>query len=388
MKKKILFVASSLGIGGMERVLVDISNELVKRDYDVTIITYVEVTGDSWAVDLDSRVKHFYKPPKDVSFYQRIPYVHRFYKKDMWETRVSARTLYKYYVGTKEKYDVEIAFCRGPAVKIVSGSPNKQSVKLTWVHNDYRLVDFKGIIKYFKDIEDAREAYKKFDRICAVSNEAGKSFVEVVGFPEKITTVYNMLDIDLISRKKAEKCPLKKNRFTVISVARLIPAKGYDTLLRAVKRLTDEGVDFNLWLVGSSNMDTHEKFLRQYALDNNLKNVTFTGRQMNPYCFMANADVYFCSSWREGFSISVAEALACGLPVISTRCTGPVEILGDGEYGVLIDYDENMMYEILKSVIHNPDLLTEYREKSIERSKRFSGEVIINEIVSLFEKKI
>ena len=383
--KKILFVASSLSIGGMERVLVDIANSLVGDHYDVSIITYAESARENFIGELDKRISFVYKPPRVFSFRKKMPYIHRYYRPDKWETRCSPRALYRYYVDKKVKYDVEIAFCRGPAVKIISGSSNKQSKKYTWVHNDYRLVDPKTITKYFGDFDLAKKAYEKFDRIIAVSDEARRSFVETIGYPEKTSTIYNMVDVEQINRKSLVPSPRNKNCFTVISVARLIDAKGYETLLRAVKRLNDEHLQFELWLVGSGNNGPCELRLRKYAEDNNLTNVVFLGRQLNPYVFMKQADVYICSSWREGFSISVAEALACGLPVISTSCTGPTEILDNGKYGILIHYDEDEMFEALRNAILNPASLTAYREKSLRRANDFSSEVIIKQIETLFE---
>lgn len=384
--KKVLFVASSIGVGGMERVLVDIANALVERSYDVTIITYAIPDGDSYIDDLDSRVHFVYKEHRKFSLLSRIPYIHRFYdpKKNNWETRASARTLYRYYVGSQDKYDVEIAFCRGPAVKIISGSDNKNSKKYTWVHNDYTLVDPKTITNFFPDMDTTKKAYQVFDKIIAVSEEARKKFVEVIGYEDKTMTIYNMLDIDSIRKKKDLPCPEKKNGFTVISVARIIPAKGYDTLLKAVKRLNDDGYQFELWLVGTRFAGQYDRQLEGYIKDNQLTNVKLLGRQINPYCFMAQADVYICSSWREGFSISVAEAMACGLPVISTNCTGPTEILKDGEYGILIRYDEDDMYSALKSVLDDPGILTPLIEKSLKRSEDFSSEKIIDQVISLF----
>ena len=384
--KRILFVTSALGIGGMERVLVDIANALVERNYDVTILTYINVEGESWIVDLDERVHFIYKKNRDFPIREKLPYIHRYYKKNklMWETRASAKELYKYYVGNKCRYDVEIAFCRGMAVKIVSGSTNKKSVKLNWIHNDYTLVDPKTITASFNNMEEAKEAYKVFDKIVAVSNQAKEKFIEVIGYKEKVVTIYNMLPIQAILSKSEKPCPVEKCRFTVISVARLIPAKGYDTLLRAVKRLVNDGYDFDLWLVGRDFGTEYNLSLRDYVSKNHLENVKFLGNQMNPYCFMKQADLYICSSWREGFSISVAEAMCCGLPVISTNCTGPTEILDNGKYGILINYDEDEMYFALKRVLDNPDILDVYKEKSLYRSKCFSSEIIIKEIIGLF----
>ena len=79
--KKILFVTSALGIGGMERVLVDIANALVDKNFDVTILTYIKNEGDSWIVDLDGRVHFIYKKNREFPVRERLPYVHRYYKR-------------------------------------------------------------------------------------------------------------------------------------------------------------------------------------------------------------------------------------------------------------------------------------------------------------------
>ena len=382
--KKILFVAASLRIGGMERVLVDIANALSKREYDVTIITYEDSGEGNFIGELNNDIKFSYIQPRVFKIRKKLPYFHRKYRPNKWETRCSPRALYRYYVGGKVKYDVEIAFCRGPAVKIISGSTNKKSKKLTWVHNDYKLVNPKTITKFFDSMKSTIKAYAVFDKIIAVSNQAGNSFNEVIGFKEKTLTIYNMINLDKIDKKRLEMCPVTKRGFTFISVARLIPAKGHDKLLRVVKRLNDEGYTFYVWILGSGDMCQHELGIRNYAEENHLTNVLFMGRQMNPYCFMNQADAYVCTSHIEGFPISLEEATACGLPVISTRCTGTTEVLEDGKYGIMIDCNENEIYNALKDVLTNPNILTPYKEKSLHRSKDFSEERIIEEITKMF----
>ena len=368
----------------MERVLVDIANALVRRDYDVTVITYEDNGEENFIGELNKKIKFYNRKPREFRFRKRLPYFHRYYRPNKWETRCSPKALYQYYVGCKTKYDVEIAFCRGPAVKIISGSTNSKSKKLTWVHNDYKLINPKTITKFFDSMESTIKAYEAFDKIVAVSDQAGRIFNEVIGYSKKTITIYNMIDLNQIYTKKELPCPVEKKSFTFISVARLIPAKGHDKLLRVVKRLNDEGYYFDLWILGTGGNCEHEKNIKKYAAENDLTNVYFFGRQTNPYCFMKQADVYICTSHIEGFSISIAEAMACGLPVISTRCTGPTEILEDGKNGILIDCKEEEIYQAMKKAINNPELLNPYKEKSLERSKDFSEEKIIDKIISLF----
>lgn len=380
--KKILFVTDTLNVGGMERVQVDIANALSRWGYDVTIILHGVCAEENFEDQLDASVELIKVPKRQFPFRSKLPYIHRFYKKEKWEYRASPRALYRYYVGSKVKYDVEIAFYRGPSVKIISGSTNRKSKKFTWVHNDYRLVDEKTITRFFNSMAETKAAHKKFDKIIAVSEEAKQSFIETIGLPEKCETIYNMISCQTIRQKSLEKCPLEKKIFTMISVGRLIEAKGYELLLKVLKRLNEDGLQFEFWLVGYGGL---EQKLKQYVSDNHLSNVKILGKQMNPYCYMRQADLYVCSSWREGFSLVVAEAMACGTPAVSTRCTGPVEILGDGKYGILMDYDENSMYETLKSIITNPQVLSDFRKNAYERSKCFDENVIVNDLVKLFE---
>ena len=190
-----------------------------------------------------------------------------------------------------------------------------------------------------------------------------------------------MIPSKKIIEKSKEDSPLKKEKFTVITVGRLITDKRQDRLLTATKRLVEEGYDFNVWIVGGG---VSENELKKYCDDNNLSNVTFTGMQSNPYSYMKEADLFVLTSYREGFALVIPEAMACGLPVLSTACTGPTEILKNGEYGILVDNSSEGVYEGIKSVLDNPEVLAPLIRKSEERYKDFDEEKIIGEIIDLF----
>ena len=379
--KKILFVTESLARGGMETVLVTISNALSQQGFDVTILCYDP--RDDLKQELNSSVRYIYKPRREFNLMNKIPHIRRYYnyRKAAWEHRSSALTLYRYYVGN-EKYDVEVGFYRGPAIKIVSGSPNKHSTKIAWVHTDFKLCDPRTIIGWFNSMDEAKVAYGKMDKIACVSNQARKSFAEVIGYKEKTTTVYNMISKTKIDKLKKEQCPLVKKRFTLITVGRLIPDKRQNRILAATKRLRQEGYEFVVWIVGGGRSEDE---LKNYCIVNTLDNVVFTGMQNNPYKFLYQADVFVLSSYREGFAIVIPEAMACGLPILSTKCTGPTEILNDGEFGILVSNDEDGIYHGMKSVLDNKDCLDYYRQQSSKRYHRFDEEVIINDIIELFD---
>lgn len=379
-KNRVLFVTESLARGGMETVLVTIANALVKRGYDVTILCYNPL--DELRRDLNPSVRYIYKPRREFKVMNRIPHIRRYYnyRKAAWEHRVSPSTLYKYYVGN-EKYDVEIGFYRGPSIKIISGSTNKKSIKIAWVHTDFKLCDMRTVVGWFNHLDEAKKAYGKMDRIVCVSDQAKNSFSDVIGHKDKTATVYNMISTSKIEKLKAEPCPIKKKRFTFVTVGRLIPDKRQDRILTATKKLCDEGYRFDVWIVGGGRS---EDALKNYCIANHLDNVVFTGMQDNPYKFLSQADVFVLSSYREGFAIVIPEAMACGLPVLSTKCTGPTEILKDGEYGLLVDNSDDGIYNGLKSVLDNPSVKDTYKMKSEQRYLEFDEYIIMPKIIDLF----
>ena len=377
--KRILFVLPWLSLGGLERAQVSLANALVRHGFDVTVMTLQE--GDELKSQLDKRVHFVFKEPRPFKFMRRIPYIrHKFYDDGMWETRASAKTLYKYYVGN-EKYDVEIAFFRGLSIKIISGSTNNDSTKLAWVHSDF--LKCAGISNNFKNFRQVRKAYSNFDHIVCVSREAANGFIKKIGCSERVHAIYNVLPVDEILKQKEKKCGTEKNGFTILSVGHLVDEKGYDRLLSVTKNLNEAGYRFTLWIVGYGV--EHDK-LQEYISENNMTNVKLLGKQANPYAYMNEADLYVCSSRYEGYNLTVAEALICGLPVLSTNCTGPNEILDNGKYGMIVDNSEEGLYNGIKDFLDNPELINKYKEKAAERIGFFDEEQIIKQITGLFER--
>lgn len=404
---KVLFILPSLGVGGLERVQVTLANALVKHGYDVTVMVLSNVTD--LADELDERVRFVYKPPKQ-HIGNKIPYIrHKYYDDGMWETRASARQLYDYYVGD-EKYDVEIAFFRGMPIKIISGSPkgrkrgttiSKKSVgtcvsgknhtdfkdeivgHLAWVHNDFKQAT--GYKNNFKNMQEVFNAYASFDHVICVSKQAAEGFKETIGDTGNIDTVYNMLPVERIHTLEKESVALKINKakLHLVIVARLLDsAKGQKRLISAVSRLRREGADISLAVVGGG---PDYGLLKQTITENHAEAfVELVGEQRNPYPYIRQADLLICSSYFEGYNLTVAEALILGIPVLSTDCTGPNEILDYGKYGMIVENSEEGLYNGLRQFAENPDLLSKYKEKALQRQDFFNEERILKQIIDLF----
>ena len=302
----------------------------------------------------------------------------------MWETGAEPAQLYKYYVGD-ERFDVEIAFFRGLSVKIVSGSSNENAVRLAWVHNDFRRV--KGFQNNFKNMREVFDAYSRFDRVVCVSNEASDGFREVVGDTGNLAVIYNLLPAERIKALALGEAfyKIKRAPLHAVVVARLSDrAKGQLRLIGAVSRLRSEGIDISLSIVGGG--EDFEAISRAVR-DNRAEDcIELHGQQRNPYPYIKNADLLICSSYYEGFNLTVAEALILGVPVLSTKCTGPCEILGNGRYGMIVENSAEGLYNGLKQLAENPALLAEYREKTKLRQSFFDENKLLRQITDLFEK--
>ncbi len=378
--KNILFVLPSLTIGGLERVQVTLANALAKAGHNVTVITFDE--GEDLAKELLPEVTFRHVRPKPHPIMQKIPYVRdKFYDSGLWETRASAKELYRYYVG-KEQYDVEIAFFRGRSVKIISGSTNPNSVKLAWVHNDYTKCG--GVTANFKSLDDLKKAYKAFDGIVAVSKEAAEKFRIAIGYAGSVSVLYNPIPAEEILHKATEPCELKKDRFTVVAVGRLVQQKGFDRLVDAfvaAKKKTKK--DAALWIVGEGE---DRPMLEQKISESGDPSIRLLGAKTNPFPYMAQTDLCVCSSRFEGFNLTVAEALILGKPVLSTVCTGPCEILEDGKYGLLCENSTEGLTDALSAIFSDPEKLDSYRALAAERGKFFNADRVAGTLLELLKQ--
>lgn len=378
--KKILFILPSLTMGGLERTQVTLANALNRIGYGVTVM--ILDNNVELANELDESVRLVYKPYKNHPG-KKIPYIrHKLYDDGMWETRATPGQLYKYYVGN-EKFDVEIAYFHGLSVKIISGSTNREAVRLAWVHSDFKKIRSFGF--NFKNFSDVQRAYKSFDKVFCVSEQAKKSFIEIIGDTGNTEVVYNMLPAEQIRRLAQEKLSFEypASKLKLVLIGRLKDSvKGQKRLISAVSRLRAEGAEISLTLVGGGeDREDIEKEIKNRAASDY---VYTAGSQKNPYPYIKKADLLVCASYYEGFNLTVAEALILGVPVLSTECTGPVEILDGGKYGIIVENSEEGLYEGLKKLYNSPVLLKDYREKAKLRQDFFSEEKILKQITDLF----
>lgn len=390
--KKLLFVVHTLQVGGAERVLINLLKRIDKSKYDITLLSVVndgiyideikKIEGVKYKYIFDTFFKKSREDDKSKN--------HKICKKIMgyiWKIYILLmkyfpRMLYKNSV--KEKYDVEIAFLEGKIAKIVSNSTNKDSKKIVWIHTDINNVSG---INIFKNIEEERECYKKFDKIICVSEEVKKRFSQKTGIKENLYVQINPICSDEIIKKSVEPITkeLNHNGRIVCSVGRLVKAKGYDRLLEVHNRLIKEGIIHTLWIIGEGQ---ERKKLENYIADNHLEDtVNLVGYSKNPFKYVKNADIFVCSSRVEGLSSAVLEATILEKIIVSTNCPGTEEILGsDGQAAMIVENDTEALYIGLKEILTNPMLRDKYQKNIKQRSKLFNIDNVIKQIENIFDE--
>lgn len=382
MRKNVLFVIESLCGGGAEKVLTTLLKHLDKSKYNITLCTIINTGNYIDEVKPYVNYTSVISLPHNQSILDRIWYTIKY---KLVYKLLPISWVYKLFI--PKDNDIEIAFCEGFTTKLMSKSSNKKAKKIAWVHIDLKFNPWSQRLGIYRNIKEETLTYSKFDSIITVSKTVKESFKEIYGQAEKIVTIYNPIDVHEIRQKGKEYIEgYNKDVMNLVTVGRLVPQKGYDILLQIVVRLKNEGYKFILRILGEG---TEWKELLHYKEQNELQDyVELMGFKKNPYPYIVNSDLFVCSSRSEGYSLVIAESLVLGIPVLSTYCSGPNELLDEGKYGKLVENGDHGsgLYEGLKQFLNNKELLEEYRQKAIERGNFFSLTKVINEIEEILNQ--
>jgi teichuronic acid biosynthesis glycosyltransferase TuaC len=202
----------------------------------------------------------------------------------------------------------------------------------------------------------------------AISRSVRESIVRLTGESEKLRVVPDAVDGDIFTLPEQGQRPILDQ---IIFVGAIRPVKGVDILLRAVRLLVDAGRDVNLVLVGESFFRNYQKEygrLRQMAVELTIADrVNFTGKKplVELVREIQRSALLVLPSRAESFGMVLVEALACGTPVVGTRCGGPEDIVNE-QVGVLVPpEDPRALATAIAQVLDNrnsydPEVLRSY----------------------------
>lgn len=317
MKKQKLLIFIQNGVGGAERMTVNISKLLPPEEWETTfckvsfpnrlqsgridtfIPAYAKISNIFWSGQF-SFLRQIYKAIKktkpDVVFSsvvhinQRVLLLSRFFK------------------GMK-------FIVRNDNYLSILSAPKRATLKLT---------------------------YRNADKIIAQTEEMGKELIDLGLSEEKIVVLHNLIDEELISSKANAPSPFPNDgKIRYVAVGRIAPQKGYDILIKAFKDVSETLPEAELYIVGSKEWSGGaytkgiENLIGTLGLTNKVHLVGYTD---NPYRYVKNASAFVLSSRNEGLPNVLVEAQFLKTPAAAAQCIPIISrMIKDGENGYLAE---------------------------------------------------
>lgn len=253
-----------------------------------------------------------------------------------------------------------------------------------------------GRFQWFKK-RSLRRLYGRSTNVLAVSTGAARSAEHFYRLaPNSVESQYNGVDIAAIrsAAKNSVDSPWwnaksveGKTLVRLVSAGRLNYEKGFHLLIDAVAELqsTNSAVQFRLALLGEG--DHRSQLQNQIDAAGLTEQVRMPGFQDNTAAWYGSADAFVLASLVEGMPNVLLEAMACGTPVLSSRCPhGPHEILEDGRYGILCDTNSvAALVDGVQSIVHHPAIANERAaEAKTQVESVFSQQVAISKLEEIF----
>ncbi len=370
--KNILFLVISMNKGGAERV---VSILLKHLDTKKNVKVYLIMMEEGTAYELPSNVKTivlFDGEKSAIRKFLELPLVAfkvaRFAKINQIDTIVSF--LYRpNYANILTKL---FGFSGRMIINIRSTTSRYLNEGILGKTN---LVLIKGL-------------FNKADLIISNSIGVREDLNNLMNMKTKHISIPNPIDITKVKELENSSQGITKyldeNVNYIISVGRLIPLKRNKDLLLAFSNVDNQLENTKLLFLGDGDL---RSALIEYSEELGIKDkVIFLGNVNNPFYYLKRSKLFVMTSEIEGFPNVLIEAMACGIPVISSNCkSGPAEILGNDQYGLLFEVgDIDALSEKILKVIKDDELQLKLQNLSFQRALDYD----VNKIIPRFEKEI
>lgn len=227
-------------------------------------------------------------------------------------------------------------------------------------------------------------AYRSADAVLSVSSDLAARLERRLRIQrDRISVIHNPTDIARIMEASKQSIVDPPTRPFIVTAGRLTRQKGQDRLLEAFA-VSHAARDCELVILGEGPLEGQLR--AQAAALGIAERVRFAGFQENPWAWFARAKLFVLSSRWEGFGNVIAEAMACGAPVLSTDCDfGPREQIVHGESGWLVAVDDaGALAAGFDAVLGDPSLMTRMASAGVDRAKDFDIGVIMRAYADLF----
>lgn len=347
--------------GGVEKNIIMIINNFIKKDVNISLITASKKIRKkiNKKVDLINPKYNFWNyQPRFIKYTLCIFFLYLEYCNNK-----------NFHVFCFQGNFICIFFCKIFRLKIII-RPNSSPVG--WSKNFIKKFLFSKILGLA-------------DIIVVNSLLFKKEFKDIFKLDTKcIYNPLNIHDIMRLSKKKINFKFFKKNYLNIISLGRLVEQKDHITAIKAVEMLKEK-LNLRLLIIGEGN---EKNYLYNYIKKKDLNDtIKIKNRLENPFPYLLKAEIMLLTSKYEGLPNVLLEALALKKFIISTNCpTGPKEILDNGKGGLLFkvgDYSELSKKIIFYS--KQKKKMCEKKKFAISRLDRFNYQQNIDKYFNLFK---
>lgn len=388
-QKNILFVIDSLGGGGAERIISYLANHLDRNKFKISLCLSLGSVID-YNISEDVRICLLQRSCSNIqhSFIGKI--LSFFYKSHLGTFIFSSRAFKD--IIEKERPHLIVSFLpNSNIITLLTKILFKTTIPICCSDRNNVSLEIKRLPYPTLRRIFSKTIYKKADMYIAISEGVKENLIRNFKFPEKkIVTIYNGVNRDYVEAQSHEPLEGKikdilsnKEIYKIITVGRLTAQKNHECLLKAFRQVT-RTLNCHLFILGEGEKREDIETLSSHLHINN--EVHFLGWEKNPFKYMKLCDLFVLTSLWEGFGNVLIEAMALGLPIISTNCPfGPSEILDNGKYGILVPSDNpDALSEAIVRVLINKGLRKDLSRKSQQRASEFSMEKMLNAYESLF----
>ena len=371
-KKNITILAISLASGGAEKVISLLLKEL-RHDYNVTLVLF-------------HKVLHFPVPEGVEIFAMSENLPNRpFYKK----TFDSILFIIKYYRFVKKNnVEISISFLAFP--NLING------IVATFIKNVKTIISERGfpsdnvtsrlslyISKLFYPI-----FYNKCDKLFSNSVYINNDLKDNFGVKIPMEVIYNPIELP-IKTIKPEQLNIETKKLKLITAGTINKRKNQIMIIRAI---SESNLEYNFSILGDGDL---REYLKQEIIQRKLDDqIALKGKVKNVNEFLLNNQCFVLSSFTEGFPNALIEAMAIGLPCVSTNClSGPLELLNEndpiqindgdfyiGKYGLLVNNDDHIgLSKALDFYHNNPSERERFSSLGMKRAKAYELKTIYNQ---------
>lgn len=376
-KRKIVILMLHLQHGGIERQTILFANQLVNK-YDVEIISVYSMKKEP-AYEVDSRIKIKYlidDAPNKKEFLDAVKHfkVMLILKEGMKSKKILKL---KHDLMVEEIKNLDCDFVLSTRIEYAEMLSEYAPAGIITMTQEHLHDDSEKYVARLKN------AIRNLDYLVALGPGSRENYEKWFSDNKKIKIV----EIPNILEKNSDSISTLSGH-TLVSTGRMHPVKGFDDLLKVVKRVSEKFPDVKLNLIGGGEeYDTLKEQAKEMKIDDivNMPGMV-SGEEVNKY--MIKSDIYVMTSHTECFPMVLLEASACGLPLVAFDVpVGPKALIKEGYNGYLIkDRDIDKMADRIINLFENQEKMKELGKNAKENVNQYLPDNVMKKWYGIFDK--